>query len=563
MPSMLKSCRVCRRTFAGGETFCPEDGSRLFVHTAGVDLAPDPLIGATLDGRYKVLRLLGEGGMGRVYEGEHVLIERRVAIKVLREDFTRRADVVERFRREAKSASRIGHPNIVDVIDFGEAPGGASYFVMELLQGEDLADVLARCGKLPASRAVLIAFQCCHALAAAHDKGVVHRDMKPENVFLLEREGAADFVKLVDFGVAKMSELDAVQKDGGKLTRSGVIFGTPEYMSPEQAAGHAPDHRADIYALGITLYELLTGRVPFEGASFMSVLTKHANKPLPPLRELNPDVDVSPELEAVVLRALHKDREARFQSMREMAQALEAVPEMPPLPFRLTAPSQPRSASTPELTSAAPVEGAARRPTRSFDRRVLWLSVAALTAVSAVAIAVGFDGSDEPSTAVSTGAAASGGTAVHDRRTSTAPTAPPSAPPAASQAVEATGELSLVPVKVTTDPAGASVRVVGGAEVCASTPCSFEVVAGRPVALLARRGRSQAMTAVTPAGATELHLVLDVVAAAKGAAEAAASAPSFTSTSAPAPKREAVTAKTARAKPVTAPDDLKVPDMYR
>jgi serine/threonine-protein kinase len=556
---MLKSCRVCQRTYAGGETFCPGDGSRLFIHTAGAELAPDALVGATLDNRYRVLRLLGEGGMGRVYEGEHLLIERRVAIKVLREDFTRRPDVVERFRREAKSASRIGHPNIVDVLDFGEAPNGASYFVMELLQGEDLADVLSRYGQLPPERAVLIAFQCCHALAAAHDKGVVHRDMKPENVFLVEREGAPDFVKLVDFGVAKMSELDALKEGSGKLTRTGVIFGTPEYMSPEQAAGHAPDHRADIYALGITLYELLTGRVPFEGASFMSVLTKHANKALPPLRELNPNVNASPELEAVVLRALTKDREARFQTMRELAQALEAVPEMPPLPFRLSATSQPRlSPSSPGVvTSAAPVESAARRPTRSFSRRGQLAAAAVLTLAASVAAYVVFE--DGARVAAGAGRESAAGQAATAQAGQATPTSAVT-PTAPGRETDPDSDLALVPVRVTTDPAGASVRVVGGAEVCASTPCSFEVVAGRPVALMARRGRAQAVTAVTPAGATELHLVLDVAALPR--ATGAGGASTALITPALAGKRATASAKV-REDMIDAPDDIKVPEMYR
>ncbi|MFI5054466.1 MAG: serine/threonine-protein kinase, partial [Acidimicrobiia bacterium] len=297
--------------FSGTEVFCPADGSRLVVH-GQADTGVDPLIGTTLDERYRVVRVLGEGGMGIVYEGEHTRIDRRVAIKVLRDDFCQRADVVERFRREAKSASRIGHPNIVDVIDFGTTPGGASYFVMELLHGQDLADVLARYGALSAQRAALIVYQCCHALAATHDKNIVHRDLKPENIFLIEREGVPDFVKIVDFGVAKMGDFDLEPTTDGarqsKLTRTGMIFGTPEYMSPEQAAGLVPDLRADIYALGVTLYELLSGRVPFEGESFMSVLSKHASKPVPPLREVRSQIALSPELEAVVTRALHKDR---------------------------------------------------------------------------------------------------------------------------------------------------------------------------------------------------------------------------------------------------------------
>jgi serine/threonine protein kinase len=283
MRTTEKTCRACGRSFVGEDVFCPHDGSRLLASGDTEEVVIDPLISTTLDGRYRILRVIGEGGMGIVYEGEHTLIERRVAIKVLRENFCRRPDAVERFRREAKSASRIGHPNIVDVLDFGETPGGAHYFVMEMLEGQDLADALARTGALSPPRAVSIIHQCCHALSAAHDKGIVHRDLKPENILLIERDNVRDFVKIVDFGVAKMSELewnlDAPGTSGprSKLTRTGVVFGTPEYMSPEQATGLTPDHRVDIYALGVTLYELLTGRVPFEGESFMSVLSKHAN----------------------------------------------------------------------------------------------------------------------------------------------------------------------------------------------------------------------------------------------------------------------------------------------
>src|SRR5262249_12178392 len=235
--------------YRGGEMFCPLDATRL-TSPSKLDAAPaeptDSVIGMVLGDRYRVLRQIGEGGMGVVYEAQHVVIEKRVALKVLRNDFSSRPEVVERFRQEARSASRIGHEHIVDISDFGETPSGQSYFVMEMLEGDDLADVLARESTVEMGRAVRIALQCCRALGAAHAKGIVHRDMKPENIFLTKRGAREDFVKIVDFGIAKMSDVETVGIPGRKLTKTGMIFGTPEYMSPEQAAGKELDHRADI-----------------------------------------------------------------------------------------------------------------------------------------------------------------------------------------------------------------------------------------------------------------------------------------------------------------------------
>lgn len=341
-------CRTCGREFSEGEQFCSQDGTRLdgehddqraqlastepVIETLESSDPPamatsgDPLVGTTLDGRYRILRVIGEGGMGVVYEALHVLIEKHVAIKVLRDTFTGRADVVERFRQEAKSASKIGHPNIVDVSDFGETPSGQSYIVMEMLIGEDLADVLARERALAPARAVRIAYQIARALHATHKKGIVHRDLKPENIYLVERDGAQDVVKIVDFGVAKMNDVEV--RPGRRLTRTGMLFGTPEYMSPEQALGKPFDHRVDIYALGAILFELVAGRVPFTGENFMEILAHHGHTPLPSLRSVNKNVQVSAELEAVIARALTKDPEGRHQSMGAFADDLRGVPEM-------------------------------------------------------------------------------------------------------------------------------------------------------------------------------------------------------------------------------------------
>ncbi len=522
MQNVEKTCRTCGRTFRSGETFCPEDGGRLATRSASLEAGgEDPLIGAVLDSRYRVRRVVGEGGMGIVYEAAHELIDRRVALKVLRDDFSRRPDVVERFRREAKSASRIGHPNIVDVLDFGETPTGASYFVMEMLEGEDVADALVRGGSLPPERIVPILVQCCRALAAAHDKGIIHRDLKPENIFLIERDGAPDFVKIVDFGVAKMNELELGPRGEGprKLTRTGMIFGTPEYMSPEQAQGQPPDHRVDVYALGVILFELLTGRVPFEGESFMSVLSKHARNAVPRLRDVSPRLGVSRELEGIVYRALEKAPGARFATMGEMAGALMAVPEMAGVVFRtsgsgqlaapaLTAPSSGRpelqtheipttELLTPLTTDLPPVEKlpVARRPVRRAGVAALVLSV-----IAAVFVWLGQDTEPLPPAAASDAPAAPLPPAVEPG--SAEVVIPESEPEPAAEA------LDLVTVAVTTRPSGAHVQLEGGAALCDQTPCSFETRRGESLSLVARSGARRARTRVEPAADIQVHLVL-------------------------------------------------------
>lgn len=299
----------------------------------------DPYVGTLLSERYKIIKKLGAGGMGAVYLAEHVMIERRVAIKILSQDFAGKPDLVQRFIQEARAAARIGHENIVEVHDFGETASGSVFFTMEYLEGQDLAQILAQTGPLPVPRIKNIMGQLCRALAAAHAKGIVHRDLKPENIYLVEKEGKTDFVKILDFGIAKMTTMEAGKPQGGgnRLTQSGMIFGTAEYMSPEQARGEAPDHRVDIYALGCILYEMLTGRVPFHAETYMGTLTKHMfEAPEPPsYRNRN----VSKELEAVCLHAMEKDRNRRFQTMTELVQAIEAETPLPPAAPPVTDPS--------------------------------------------------------------------------------------------------------------------------------------------------------------------------------------------------------------------------------
>jgi serine/threonine-protein kinase len=299
---------------ADGSTLVTEGGSGAALAVAQPDNGGDPVLGTIVADRYRVLSLIGEGGMGRVYAAEHTEIGKRVALKILHPVYGRMPEVVERFRREARAASRIGHPNIVDVTDSGTTSDGSVFFVMEYLEGVELAEVIDREGALPVQRAVNITSQLCRALSAAHAVGIIHRDLKPENVFLVSRDGTSDFVKVLDFGIAKSAELEETRAE--RLTSPGMAMGTPEYMAPEQAAGKGADARSDIYSVGAILYEMLTGTAPFDGENFMEILTKKATQDARPPRELRPDL--SEEVESLVVRTLSRDPERRPQTMESL-----------------------------------------------------------------------------------------------------------------------------------------------------------------------------------------------------------------------------------------------------
>ena len=307
------------------------------------------LVGTTLSGRYTITRKVGQGGMGAVYEATHMLIGKRVAVKVLLDKYAKREALVARLEKEARLASSIGHEHIVDITDFGITEDGRNFVVMEFLEGESLAECLQREVRLPERRVLQIGQQAASALSAAHDKGVVHRDIKPENIFLLRRKDN-DFVKVVDFGISKSLHTGSGEASTPRLTQTGMVLGTPLYMSPEQARGEEDlDQRIDVYALGVILYEMVTGQVPFQGSNSLNIIARVINEDPRPPRELRPDL--SRELEAVILHAMAKDRNARYPSCDALSADLSALLEEVSITgggtarARITAPMLPRRSS--------------------------------------------------------------------------------------------------------------------------------------------------------------------------------------------------------------------------
>jgi len=278
----------------------------------------DALLGTLLAGRYRIEALIGSGGMGAVYRAAHVHMRKAVAVKVLHKEMTAFPEVVARFEREAVAAGRIEHPHVVSASDFGQLEDGSFYLVLEFIEGQSLARVVSKVGALAPLRALRITRQIVEALQAAHAVGIVHRDLKPDNVMLVDKDEDPDFVKVLDFGIAKVKVEEASEQP--ILTQIGTVFGTPEYMSPEQARGDLVDARSDLYTVGVILYEMLAGVSPFKADDLVVLLTRHLTADPPPLPS-----SIDPAIVALVLQLLRKDREQRVQSAAELIERIDVI----------------------------------------------------------------------------------------------------------------------------------------------------------------------------------------------------------------------------------------------
>ena len=329
----MKHCPLCDKSYGDELSTCALDGARLSTSPAG-----DPVVGQVIKGRYRVLRKLGGGGMGAVYLADQLSISRKVALKVLHREFTRDHEFVQRFHQEARLAAALNHPAITTVFDFDQGEDGSLFIVMEYLEGTLLSEVIRRDGALDVGRAVRLGVQIADGLGAAHAAGVIHRDVKPQNIMVLT---PGDRVKLMDFGIARMGDTGAAH-----LTRAGALMGTPHYMAPEQIEGRPITVKTDIYAFGVVLYEMLTGTTPFNAPTSTAVLTKQLREPPAPLRRVRPEV--SPLVEQVVMQALEKEPEWRQENMGDLARRLRAVGGFP--------------AGSPPLSVAAPAPAIAPSP---------------------------------------------------------------------------------------------------------------------------------------------------------------------------------------------------------
>ncbi|MDQ2667920.1 MAG: protein kinase [Gemmatimonadota bacterium] len=318
-----KICPTCGTEYAANERFCHRDGTALRSQGGGTDL-----VGSIIGERYHVLKKLGEGGMGQVYLAEHVKMGRKSAVKVMNPGMVNDADAISRFNREAANASRINHPNVAGIYDFGETSDGLIYLAMEFIEGESLTALVETAGALAPMRAADIAKQAADGLAVAHDMGIVHRDLKPDNIMIAKNRDGSDCVKVVDFGIAK-----AAGAENQKVTKTGLVVGTPEYMSPEQLAGDKLDGRSDVYSLALVAFNMLTGKLPFDGETAQESMIMRLTDEPKSLAAMKPDTTWTPEVQAVMARALQRRAGDRYQKASDFGVALwQAVERMPKQP---------------------------------------------------------------------------------------------------------------------------------------------------------------------------------------------------------------------------------------
>jgi serine/threonine-protein kinase len=347
----MKSCPVCGKEYSDTSKLCPIDASVL-------ERTADPLVGQTLAGKYRIEKLIKRGGMGAVYLGKHVLMDKTVAIKVLHPALALDDDVVRRFSREAKAASRISHPHAVSVTDFGESENGVVFLVMEYLDGRTLKEVIKSEGPMRLERAAEILRQVAGGLDAAHEQGVVHRDLKSDNIMLSKTNGG-EWAKVLDFGIAKIQEAGR----DADITAANLVIGTPQYMSPEQCSqSGAIDSRSDIYSLGIILYEMLSAELPFAGESPTVIMMKQVQDPPPPIRAIRPEVPEA--VSQIILKALAKQPADRFQTAGELSEAFSqaaggvAEPALAAVPATVPNVPVPLVDDADEATLVRPREGA-------------------------------------------------------------------------------------------------------------------------------------------------------------------------------------------------------------
>jgi len=432
----VPSCPACQADVPAGSRFCPSCGAAALATAA---MESDPWLGQVVNRKFRIQALIGQGGMGRVYKAMHLTLDRPVVLKMLHRGLTSDPSVVQRFHREAKAASRLVNPHSIQVLDFGEAEDGTLFMAMEYLGGKDLAHLLATGGPLPEARIVRIGAQILEALGEAHAHGIIHRDLKPENVMVEDRRNDADHVTVLDFGIAKISDPGP---EDGKLTQAGLVCGTPQYMSPEQARGRDLDPRTDLYSTGVILYQMATGKLPFESDTPVGFLTKHIAEPPAPMRERNPELSISAPLEALIARALAKERQDRPASADAMRADLLAC----------LAPAAPAPSPTRLQGGARPAEPERKQPAPDRRSPVVPIAIALLVVGAGVGGWVAMRGTPTPAPAAIEAPAA---TATSAPPPTVAPTAtpPPSPDPASAARPTATPGAAPTPAALPPRPA--------------------------------------------------------------------------------------------------------------